>query len=129
MDEQPVPVEVSKIKDEETLWRDSLPPALQPVAERHGRELFLIVMGAGAVGHALGIVQQHGMKNRAIMQALQVISTRSDFICQSLLRARNFQLAQFVECRGDIDRVAALMDSGVRAPGERVSSSGIILDS
>ena len=127
MDEQPVPAEVPK--NEETLWREQLPPGLQPIAERHGRELFLIVMGAGAIQHGLGIIQQHGMKNRAIQQALHVVSSRCDFICQSLLKARGLPLEKFVECRGDIDRAAALMDSGVRAPGDRVSPAGIILDS
>ena len=116
--------------EEDKGWLEKhVPEMLQPVAVRHGRKLFQMVMMAGACTHALMVIGSQGRGNRAIAQASFVLQQTLDALLKGLLAGEQQTLEQFVVCKDDIERIAALADNGARKPGDAVSKGGIILNS
>lgn len=114
---------------EEEKWLQTLPEALRPTAQRHGRPLFEFTMRLGAVNHALGILQRQGRGNRAVGQALFVLQGAMDALAKGSIAGMEKQVKDYLECKEDIERAAALADPATRLPSDRVSKGGIILDS
>ena len=114
---------------EEEAWLLTIPEALRPTAQRHGRPLFEFTMHLGAINHALGILQRQGRGNRAVQQALFVLQGAMDMLAKGALTAQGKTTANFIECKEDIERAAALADPATRGLEDRVSKGGIILDS
>lgn len=114
---------------EDEAYVGKLPEALRPICRRHGRALFQLVMQAGAMNHALGIIARQAAGNRAIQQALGVVVQSTEALAQAAFISLQVTPEMFTECRVDIERMAALADVGNRKPGEKLSPSGIILNS
>jgi len=114
---------------EEERWLQNVPEALKPLVERHGPRLFRLTMSLGAINHALGIVARQGRGNRAIGQALFVLQGAIDGLAKESIAGMEKQVKDYLECKEDIERAAALADPGQRLPSDRLSKGGIILDS
>ena len=113
--------------NEEAKWLETIRPEFRAAAERHGRPLFSLVMQLGAITHGLGIIAQQGRGNRAISQAVSVLQMNLEALAQTALLAAGKSTGDYAECRADIERVAALLDTGAGLPG-KVSKGGIILN-
>lgn len=105
-----------------------VPMNLRTVAARHGRQLFTLVMRAGATSHCLSTLAVN-VQHMELKKMLSLVGKTVDELLQAVLKAQGNSIEQFKECQRDIERVAALQDAGQRLPGERVSKGGIILDS
>jgi len=121
-------VAAPEMSEEDIKWVKGVHEPLQPVAKRHGKSLFQIVIQAGMISEALGRIAAQGRGNRAIGQGVMVLLGATDDLCKRALAGGGHTLPQFIECKGDIERVIALA-SAVHKPGDRISTGGIILDS
>jgi hypothetical protein len=119
---------VPEMSEADIIWLKGVHEPLQPVARRHGKSLFQIVIQAGLISEALGRISAQGRGNRAIRQGIMVLMGSTDDLCKRALAGGGYTMAQFVECKGDIERVIALA-SAAHKPGDRISAGGIILDS
>ena len=126
--EQVEVVAVPEMSEEDIKWLKGVHEPLQPVAKRHGKSLFQIVIQAGIISEALGKISAQGRGNRAIGQGIMVLMGSTDDLCKRALAGGGHTIAQFVECKGDIERIIALA-SVTHKPGDRISAGGIILDS
>lgn len=124
-----LPPELANWSQEDIAWLARLAEPMRPLAIRHGRKLWSLTMQANALQHSLGILGSQGRGNRAIAGAANMISKCYNDAATLALQAIGKSMADFQECRGDIERLIALLDSGVRKAGERVSKGGIVLDS
>lgn len=115
---------------EDKIWlEEHVPEGLRPVAVRHGRTLFQWVMMAGAANHALMILSNQTRGNQACRRACTMLENTMNSYLHSILEMGEKKLEHWAECKGDIERVAALQDTGKKQPGDRMSAGGIILDS
>ena len=114
--------------EEDEKWVEGLNPVLQPIARRHSRELFQTVFQAGMISEALGAIQQHSMRNRRVLEAVQAMVPATDAMCKQALKANGRTLKDFMACKLDIERIMAL-SGNTAVTGKGVSPSGIILDS
>lgn len=106
-----------------------VPENIKPVAVRHGRKLFQLVMMAGACNRALIVIGSQARGNKAIAQASFVLQQTLDTMARALLLNNELTDQMFLECKGDIERIAALADNGARQPNDKMSKGGIILNS
>lgn len=115
--------------DKDKNWLNvHVPGNLRTIAARHGRELFSLVMQAGAATHVLTVLHSN-VKHPELQSMLRNLTKMMDSLCQKAIKGEGLTLQQFVECKRDVERMAVLQDSGNRLPGDRVSKGGIILDS
>ena len=123
--------------NEEAKWLARQPEEFHQLIERHGRPLYTLVMQCGAINHALGVLGRQGRGNRAIGQATLVIQQMLDEIGKGVLGRDGKSVKDFMDCKEDIERIAALLDSSQALPGDRRGSpdeqvrspGGIILNS
>jgi len=115
---------------EQEVWLARQPEVFHPTIARHGRPLYSLVMQVGAINHALGVLSRQGRGNRAIRQAAEVIQKMLDDIGQGVLSRDGKTVKDFMECKEDIERIAALLAGSLTLPGDQaVSPGGIILNS
>ena len=114
---------------EDQAWLDKQPATFQPIALRHGRELYEVVMAAGVTSHALRVLNRHTRGNHACEQAISALISMTNVLATKAILGAGADMLKFAECKGDVERLAALADSGARQPDERVSPGGIILNS
>jgi hypothetical protein len=125
--------------EEELKWLEHVRAELQPVARRHGAQLFQITWIAGLVGETLG---QMGMTIRrlakwgfrreleALSRQQMILLQNTNELCNRALRGIGKTPRDLKECKADIERTMALAQGGKQLQeGERISSGGIILDS
>lgn len=122
------PAELEGWSPEDIAWLKKLPEQLQPLAVRHGREVWSLAMQLGAARHAFGILLAQVRGNRAATTASNMLAKVSDDLLKQVLRARGIPLQKLLECHADIERLASLA-GGALAPGDRVSKGGILLNS
>ena len=115
--------------EEDRDWlKKHVPEELQTIAVRHGRQLFSIVMQAGAAIFALTTLNAN-IRHPQLSPMIATLTKIFDQFCQRAVKGAGCTVEQFHECKGDIERLAALRDTGNKKVGERVSKGGIILDS
>lgn len=115
--------------EEDKAWLEKhVPDTLKTIAVRHGRQLYTIVMQAGAATFALTTLHAN-VRHPQLSQMIGTLTKLFDQFCQRAVKGANHNIEQFIECKADIERLASLQDSGAKLPGERVSAGGIILDS
>lgn len=115
--------------EEDRDWlKKHVPEELQTIAVRHGRQLYTIVMQAGAATFALTTLSAN-IRHPQLSPMIVTLTKIFDQFCQRAVKGAGCTVEQFHECKNDIERLAALKDAGQRLPGERVSKGGIILDS
>lgn len=87
-------------------------------------------MHCGACNHAVGIISRHFQGNRAAGRALFVLTSAMNTLATQLVLSFGKEMKDFNECKLDIERLAALIDTGKELPeGAKVSKGGIILNS
>ncbi len=89
-------------------WIASLPPQFQPVAERHGRDLFQYCMTSGVMSHAVGEVIKYSNRNAQAMKAINVLITQINALGNVYIDLRGWTQTNVSECRTDIERAALL---------------------
>lgn len=100
---------------------------LQPIAARHGRLLFSIVINAGQAEFLLTTLHANaGIREVKLM--IRSLTTLMNWFSNETLRGHEIPHAKFLECKQDIERVMALK-LGMVASGEQLSKGGIILNS
>lgn len=109
---------------EDDEWAKKIDINFVPVAKRHGRLMFQLVMAAGTTGYALGQIGRFTQGNRNILQAIQSALGNLNFLCETAVKASGFTLEQFAQCKRDVEMLGVLM-SATRPRG----SSGLILPS
>lgn len=116
---------------EDLAWLDKhVQPEMQSVARRWGLGLFKLVMRAGATNVAAGMLMQGTARQPALHQATFVVCKLLGELVQDHLHTHGWNLAQFMECKADVERIAELAGLGRKEAGaKRVSPGGIILDS
>ncbi len=115
--------------EEDKAWlAKHVPEMLRTVAVRHGRPLFQVVMSAGAAEYALTWLAQTA-RHPEVAQKLAVLSGVFDTFCKKAIRGVGKEEKDFHECKADVERVAALKDTGKGGPNEKVSKGGIVLNS
>lgn len=107
----------------------NVPAALQPIAIRHGRKLFELVMMVGASNYALEVLMKHNAGNAAVKKAGFVLGQTLNTLGVAALLNNGLTGTQFEECKEDVERMGALADSGAKPAGANVSKGGIILNS
>lgn len=115
------------------------PEELIPVAALHGRRLFALVWQSGMIGEALQRMMQAtahiskwGMKRdvQQLSTAVNVLQGATNRMATDVLGYLGKDLAAFHACKQDVERTMSLAQGGkLVQQGERVSKSGIILDS
>ena len=113
--------------EEDEKWLAGIPPALQGIARRHGRELFQLTMQAGAFSHGGGLILRHAAGNAAVKKAVGILSSCYNELFLKALASSGLSVEQFLACRKDIERLVEL--AGEAAPDIRKSPGGIILNS
>lgn len=113
---------------EDIAWLETIPAALKGVAKRHGRRLFQRTMQAGAIQHAMQIILSQTSGNRAVGQAMRLITSSVNDLTVVVLKAEGFGVENLLACRRDIELVAALAEGQI-TPGLKKSPGGIILNS
>lgn len=115
--------------EEDRDWlKKHVPEELQTIAVRHGRQLFSLVMQAGAATFALTTLNAN-IRHPQLSPMIATLTKIFDQFCQRAVKEAGCTVEQFHECKGDIERLAALRDAGNKKVGERISKGGIILDS
>jgi len=99
---------------------------LYPVARRHGRAIFSIVMNVGLAQQALTKVASQGRGNQALAKATRILQVVLDDLAQRAIRGAGALPEHYIACLSDINLRAALTNAGGDA---KVSKSGIILNS
>lgn len=107
--------------------RQLQPEPLQRIARRHGRVVWALTMNAGAIQQAILLTERFNRGNRQVMQAMAVTSAAFNNTCLQALRGVGKDAQALVNCREDIERIASLMQ-GAKAPGEKMSRGGILLN-
>ena len=100
----------------EANWRQQLPPEMRPVAERHGRELFILAYNIGSVNEALRVLQRRCSGNRELEKAMYFIAQASNMMASDLMMLREHTPMKIAEVQRDIERAAAL--AGASRVGE-----------
>lgn len=111
-------------------WLGSINPEwLRPIAKRHGRVLFQIVMQAGVIGESLGAIQasaqqvaKWGQKRHveAFLMASARIQQVAHHLCLTALAGHKLDMRRFMECKQDVERAGALATTGDGKPAGRI---------
>ena len=111
-------------------WLGSISPDwLRPIAKRHGRVLFQIVMQAGTIGESLGQIQgaaqqvaKWGQRRHVevFMRATAQIQKVAHHMCIGALQGHKLSMGQFMQCKTDVERAAALATGADGAPTGKI---------
>lgn len=93
--------------DPDAQWRETLPPALRPVAERHGRPLFELCLNCLAVSERLGMMGQRVRAADAQANLAQIAQMVNN-ISALAVTAMGVGQALAWECTSDIQRACAI---------------------
>lgn len=109
----------------EANWRSNLPPVLQPIAERYGKDAFIIAYNLGGIQEAVALIVRRTRGNNELMNALNFIATSCSTIAHYALEYKKLDGNKIAEIQLDIQRAVALASA---VPVEN-SSGKIILSS
>lgn len=105
----------------ETAWRNNLPEVMRPVAERHGKDLFILAYNIGSVNEALRILHRRCAGNRELEKAMHFIGQATNMMASDLMIVKGYTMDKIRETQLDIERAAALSDAS------RVGNDGKII--
>lgn len=114
--------------DVEVVWLSKVPQELQPTARRYRKVCFSLVMQHGAMNHGISICMQ-GRPPRDAQIALGIVVNSYNNLMALALKGAGLTEELFLSCKEDVERVAALMDTGKGLPGEKKAGQGIIIAS
>lgn len=124
-----------EVKAAETVWSEEdqkwlaekVPANLHTIALRHGRKLFSLTMQAGAATHCLTVLL-NAIQAMEGKRMVTMLSRNMDDLFQVSLKHFGYTVEQFLECKGDVERMVELSEAAKPAD-KRISKGGIILDS
>lgn len=128
MGEDKVEAQMQDWSEEDRVWLSKVPKELKPIAQRHGRAMFQVVMYSGAVNHGFAVVGKIGGGDPRIAKAMGVMGKGFEFITLQAIEGLG-GIERFKECKEDVERMLELAAQTRPLPGERISKGGIILDS
>ncbi len=81
-----------------------LDPAMRPVAEKYGRELFALVMNAGMAGQALQVIAAAAEKHRSrgLTHAAGVMAQSFNQVSNALVKLKGWDEGMLAQCDRDI---------------------------
>lgn len=114
---------------EDQAWLGKLPPELQGVAADAGRDLLQIVMQAGAVSYALGVLWRQVGRNTQGREATVMVQQTLDSLCRRAVAGAGKEMGDFAAVKAGVEAVAAMGGEVLQKPeGMRVNPGGILLD-
>ena len=109
--------------EEDQAWLgEKVPEAMRTIAVRHGRQLFTLVMQAGAANHCIGVLLAN-IQVREGKQMVAVLAGTMDEMCKRVLVGEGRTMEQFNECKQDVERMAELIAAKPKE-GRKVSKGG-----
>ena len=92
----------------EASWRQTLPEVYRPIAERYGKDEFIIAYAIGSVNGALGLINKLGSKNETVRKAVFFAISGANNLATYALLGKGMNLQRLAEIQQDIERAAAL---------------------
>jgi hypothetical protein len=99
----------SKWNEADNEWLTKVHEQLRPIAKRYGKRLFQITMQVGTVNEGLSVIGAQGRGNRAIQQAIYVVTQAMNDLAIHALKESGCTVKDLSDCKLDIERMAALM--------------------
>lgn len=96
-------------EEKDKQWRSGLPEVLQTVAERHGKDVFIISYNAGCIQEML--IYLNNSRVEEFKLAVNHITVSSNILTQELIHAKGITIEQIRSCQADIERAAALQSA------------------
>jgi len=92
----------------EAEWRQSLPEVYRPIAERYGKDEFIIAYAIGSVNEALGLIGKMARGNETVRKAIFFAVSGANNLATYALIGKGMDVARLAEIQRDIERAAAL---------------------
>lgn len=105
---------------EEVEWRKTLPLEFQPVAQRHGRELFALAYNIGAIREGLQTLGSSTKPNSPAMGLLNAIANGANQLTIMLLEAKQIPWEKVQEIQKDCEIAAQLLGAQRTKPGSSI---------
>lgn len=109
--------------DEEAKWRETLPIFFRPVAERHGKQMFVLAFSAGAISEALQLITRRNAGNREMLQALKALAENCNNITTYAMDHLSMDRVKLSEIQLDIVRAVELARPAANNGGQIILPS------
>jgi len=112
-------------------WLQGVAVEFRQVAKRHGKELFPLVMQAGAASYALHRIASRTRGNAEMHQAIGILGGILEGFCAGALIGIGKTQQDFEECRKEVEIIGQLQAATRQSDPlhTKRSPGGIILDS
>lgn len=104
-------------------WRETLPAAFRPVAERHGKHRFAIAYNIGAATEALGIVASAVGRNQKLVHVCQNLAQSLNQLAAYSLELHSIDQKLLLDIQQDIVHASILQQSAPSAGSKIIVAS------
>lgn len=110
----------TEAQNAEIAWRATLPTAYRSIAERHGKDHFILAYAVGGIREAINLMVSQTRGNGRMEKSLTFLAQHANTLATYALNSHEMSNEKLAEIQRDIERAAVLAGATIQQESGKI---------